>query len=242
VRAIVTVDLFGLPAPVDEIVALSREQDLCVVDDAAQALGGRDAQGRPVGAVADATCFSFFPTKNLGAWGDGGAVVTARPELAERLRRLRVHGATAPYVHGEIGRNSRLDALQAAVLLTKARHFERWMQARARVAARYLSELAPLPVQLPSSVAAPARHGWHAFVVRTERRDALATWLRERGIETRVYYPVPLHRQPCFPSQDAWDLPVAERACRTALALPMYPALEGDRQASVIGEVKRFFG
>ncbi len=242
VRAIVPVDLFGLPVPSAEIAQVAREEDLLVIGDAAQSLGGRDEQGRPVGAVFDATCFSFFPTKNLGAWGDGGAVVTTRADLAQRLRRLRVHGATSAYVHAETGRNSRLDALQAAVLLAKTRHLERWMQARQRIAARYLAALADLPLELPWSPVAPGRHAWHAFVVRTVRRDELAAWLKDEGIETRVYYPMPLHRQPCFAGEAEAHLPEAERACRTALALPMFPALQGERQERVIEATRRFFG
>jgi dTDP-4-amino-4,6-dideoxygalactose transaminase len=144
-------------------------------------------------------------------------------------------------VHDEPGRNSRLDALQAAVLLAKTSRLEGWIAARQRVAARYLAELAPLPIDLPRAPSAPARHAWHAFVVRTDRRDELAAWLRSQNVETRVYYPVPLHRQTCFATHASPPLPVSEQACRTALALPIYPSLEGDRQAYVIDQVARFF-
>jgi dTDP-4-amino-4,6-dideoxygalactose transaminase len=241
VRAIVPVHLFGLCAPTGEISRAARGERLVVVDDAAQALGGRDERGLPAGAASDAACFSFFPTKNLGAWGDGGAVVTPLEEVASRVRALRVHGATAQYVHGELGRNSRLDALQAAVLLAKASHLARWAAARQRLARRYLTSLADLPLELPAEPQPPARHAWHAFVARTERRDALASYLRDRRIETRVYYPLPLHKQPCFGPYDGPALPVSEAACRTALALPMYPTLEGEGQEYVLEQVRSFF-
>ena len=241
VRAIVPVHVFGLGAPVRELVELARADEAAVVEDAAQALGGVDGQGRAVGSAGDAGCFSFFPTKNLGAWGDAGAVVTTREDLANRVRRLRAHGATSPYVHAHLGRNSRLDAIQAAVLLAKSSRLEGWIAARRRVATRYGAELAHLALELPHEPPAPARHAWHSFVVRTESRSDLAAWLAGKGVETRVYYPLPLHRQPCFASYDEPPLPVAERICRTALALPIYPSLEGDRQSYVIEQVKRFF-
>jgi dTDP-4-amino-4,6-dideoxygalactose transaminase len=241
VGAIVPVDLFGLCAPVDALAALARAEGVPLVEDAAQALGARDEAGRPPGSRADAACFSFFPTKSLGAWGDGGAVVTSSAALADRVRRLRVHGASAPYVHAEPGRNSRLDALQAAVLLVKAPHVASWQAARERLAARYLAELARFPVVLPHAPSAPQVHAWHAFVVRTARRDELAALLRERGVESRVYYPIPLHRQPCFAPLAEPPLPVAEDACRTALALPVFPTMTEDQQAHVIESLGQFF-
>ena len=199
VRAVVPVHLFGLCAPMRELKALAAREGVALVEDAAQALGGRDGEGGAAGGAGDAGCLSFFPTKNLGAWGDGGAVVTSRDDVAARVRRLRAHGAVAPYTHAELGRNSRLDALQAAVLLTKSRHLPGWHAARARLAARYLEALGALPLVLPHAPAAPALHAWHAYVLRTPRRDALAAFLREHGVESRVYYPVPLHRQQCLP-------------------------------------------
>ncbi|HEY6460931.1 MAG TPA: DegT/DnrJ/EryC1/StrS family aminotransferase, partial [Polyangiaceae bacterium] len=181
-------------------------------------------------------------TKNLGAWGDAGAIVTSDDAVAVRLRRLRAHGAVAPYVHGEQGRNSRMDALQAAVLLVKSRHLARWQQARARLAARYVTELSGLPVTLPHVPASPAVHAWHAFVVRTPRSDALAASLRDRGVESRVYYPVPLHLQECFRALGEPPMPVAERACREALAIPFFPAMTEAQQAQVVAAVRAFFG
>jgi dTDP-4-amino-4,6-dideoxygalactose transaminase len=241
-RAIVPVHLFGLCAPVAELSAFARDQGLAIVEDAAQALGARDGAGQRPGSRADAACFSFFPTKSLGAWGDGGAVVTSRADVADRVRRLRAHGATARYVHDEPGRNSRLDAVQAAVLLVKAPHVVSWQAARARLAERYLAALGLLPLVLPHAPAPPSAHAWHAFVVRTPRRDELASWLSDCGVETRVYYPLPLHRQPCFASLDEPPMRTAEEACRTALALPMFPAMSEDQQTHVIDCVTRFFG
>ncbi|HEY8038241.1 MAG TPA: DegT/DnrJ/EryC1/StrS family aminotransferase [Polyangiaceae bacterium] len=242
VRAIVPVHLFGRCAPLAELSDLARREGVAMVEDAAQALGARDAHGRAAGGVGEAGCLSFFPTKNLGGWGDGGAVVTSSPDVAARVRRLRAHGAVAPYEHAELGRNSRLDALQAAVLLVKARHLDTWQRARASLASRYLRELSRLALILPGAPEAPAAHSWHAFVVRTPRRDALQAWLRERGVESRVYYPVPLHRQACFAALDEPPLPVAEEACRTALALPIFTTMSDEQQSHVIDQVTAFFG
>jgi len=240
VRAVVPVHLFGLCAPMKELAALASSERVALVEDAAQALGARDDAGRPAGAGGDAGCISFFPTKNLGAWGDGGAVVTSRDDVAGRLRRLRAHGAVAPYRHAELGRNSRLDALQAAVLLAKSRHLPAWQASRARIASRYLAELAGLPLVLPHVPPAPARPAWHAFVVRSPRRDALGAFLHEAGVETRVYYPVPLHRQECFRNLEEPALPGAEDVCRTALALPLFPAMTQEQQGRVLEQVSRF--
>jgi dTDP-4-amino-4,6-dideoxygalactose transaminase len=239
VKGLLPVDLFGLCAPVDRLRSLAATEGLVLLEDAAQAIGARDESGRASASVGDAGCFSFFPAKNLGAWGDGGAVVTNREDVAMRVRRLRAHGATEPYVHGEVGRNSRLDALQAAVIMAKAPHLARWQDARARIARRYLEGLAGLPITLPLAPAPPASHAWHAFVIRTPRRDALAAVLRDRGIEARVYYPVPLHRQPCFAALGEPALPVTEETCRTALALPMFPTMTEDQQSWVIEAIRR---
>jgi dTDP-4-amino-4,6-dideoxygalactose transaminase len=242
VRAVVPVHLFGRCAPLGALRDLAHGEGLALVEDAAQALGARDEEGRPAGGVGDAGCLSFFPTKNLGAWGDGGAVVTPREDVAARLRRLRAHGAVEPYVHAELGRNSRLDAVQAAVLLAKTRHLAGWQQARARLASGYRERLSRLPIVLPDVPPPPGLHAWHAFVVGCERRDELAAWLRGLGVETRVYYPVPLHRQPCFAYLREPSLPAAEAACRTALALPLFAAMTEQEQDHVVRAVERFFG
>jgi dTDP-4-amino-4,6-dideoxygalactose transaminase len=240
-KAIVPVHLFGRCAPAHALADLASNEGLEIVEDAAQALGARGDAGRPAGSFGAAGCFSFFPTKNLGAWGDGGAVVTSRADIAARLRKLRAHGARAPYVHDVLGRNSRLDAIQAAVLAAKAPHLGAWQGARTRLAARYASELGGLPLRLPGETQLPGSHAWHAYVVACDRRDDLGSHLRDAGIESRVYYPLPLHRQPCFTSLGEPALPVAEELSRTALALPLFAAMTDGQQARVIAEVRRFF-
>jgi dTDP-4-amino-4,6-dideoxygalactose transaminase len=238
VRAVLPVDLFGLAVPAS-LRTLAEGEGIALVEDAAQAIGGRDENGSPCGAAADAGCFSFFPSKNLGAWGDGGAVVTDRDDVAARVRRLRAHGAVTPYVHTELGRNSRLDALQAAVLLAKAPRLPSWQATRRRLAERYCAELTGLPVTLPVTPEAPAVHAWHAFVLRTPKRDTLSAALRDEGIESRVYYPVPLHRQEAFAWLNEPALPVAEAACRNALAIPLFVTMTDTAQGVVIDAIKR---
>ncbi|MGD0675364.1 MAG: DegT/DnrJ/EryC1/StrS family aminotransferase [Polyangiaceae bacterium] len=241
VRAIVPVHLFGRCAPMRELRELSTREGLALIEDAAQAIGGRDESGMASGASGDAGCFSFFPAKNLGAWGDGGAVVTSRGELAAEVRTLRSHGTVEPYVHARLGRNSRLDALHAAVLLVKSRHLTRWQEARRRLVDRYRAELRSLPLILPTVPTMPAVHAWHAFVVRSSRRPMLIRWLHEQGIDARAYYPLALHRQPCFAHLAEPQLEVAEEVCRTAVALPIFPVMREDQQAYVIEQVTSFF-
>jgi dTDP-4-amino-4,6-dideoxygalactose transaminase len=241
VRAVIPVHLFGLCARLEPLRALALREEIALVEDAAQAIGAIDADGNAAGRVGDAAAFSFFPTKNLGAWGDGGAVVTSREDVASRVRRLRAHGSAVPHVHTELGQNSRLDTLQAAILLIKTRLFATWQAARSRIASRYVAEFARFPLMLPSVPDPPALHGWHAFIVRSDRRDALARWLRERGVDVRVYYPTPLHRQPCFASLGEPSRPAAEDASRTSLALPLYPTMRDAQQDYVIEQVARFF-
>jgi len=226
-----------------ELRDFAKREGLALVEDAAQAFGARDAGGVIAGAAGDVGCFSFFPTKPLGAWGDGGAVITNDETVAHRVRRLRAHGAIVPYVHPETGRNSRLDAVQAAVLWVKAGHLSSWQTARCDIAERYVDGLGGLPLILPKILPFPSVHAWHAFVVRVgdNCRDALAAWLEKCGIATRIYYPVPLHRQPCFRGLDEPPCPNAERACQTALALPMSAALTSNHTDIVIRAIRTFF-
>ena len=248
-RAILPVHLFGACADMPALVAIARRHGLVVVEDAAQAMGA-SVSGRSAGAMGDAGCLSFFPTKTLGAWGDGGAVVTSNAEIAAKVVKLRVHGASArgTYVHDEIGTNSRLDALQAAVLGAKLPHLARWNEARARIAARYRERLADLTDRIV--VPAPASEGscsvYTPFVVRVvgaaaRRRDSLAQHLASRGVETRVYYPLTLDRQPCFAALDEPRAPVAHEAARRCLALPLYPEIASDAVEHVIDAVRGFF-
>ncbi len=220
-RAIVPVHLYGHPAPMDTVVALARAHGLAVIEDAAQAIGAA-WQGRPVGRWGDAACLSFYPTKNLGACGDGGMVLTDRDDIAERLRRLRHHGDAGRYRHLELGYCSRLDELQAALLRVKLRHLAGWTDAKRRLASRYARLLAGLPLGLP--VERPgARHVYHLYTVRHRQRDALAKSLADLGVGTAVHYPIPVPEQPLFAAAAPGTGPVAvhgSRRRRTASGSP----------------------
>lgn len=221
--AIVPVDLYGHPAHHPALRALADRHRLWVLDDAAQAHGAR-LYGRPVAAWADAAAWSFYPGKNLGALGDGGAVTTDDDELAARLRRLRNYGSAAKYHHVEAGTNSRLDELQAAVLRVKLAHLETWNARRRAVAGRYLEALADAPVKLPV-VADGAEPSWHLFAVRSDDRNALQAELARAGVQTLVHYPVPPHRQPVYATLPTAPLPVSERIAAQVLSLPIGPHL-----------------
>lgn len=242
-RALLPVHLFGRSAAMPELMAIAARHRIRVIEDACQAAGAENA-GRRAGTEGDAGCFSFFPSKNLGGVGDGGFILTSDTELAERLRRLRVHGSSERYVHQELGLNSRLDALQAAVLRIKLRHLAAWNQARREKAAFYSSgfEATGLVEWLawPQPVAG---HVFHQYVIRARRRDELRAWLSARGIPTEIYYPIPLHLQPALQSLGyrAGDFPEAERACREALALPIYPELPEARQQFLIAACREFY-
>lgn len=239
-KAIVPVHLFGHPAETAQLSALG----LPLVEDAAQALGAR-VDGRMVGTFGKLGCFSFFPSKPLGAFGDGGLVVTSDPELAERVRSLRQHGASRKHRYEHLGGNYRLDALQAAILRVKLPHLAGWLETRRALAAAYSDRLAQVPsVRLP--ITRPGTEpAWAHYVVRVpaEKRDALAAFLAENGVETAIYYPTPLHLQPVFArlGQRESCFPVAERAAREVLALPLYPELPLENLEYVVQCVERFF-
>ncbi|ACB77274.1 DegT/DnrJ/EryC1/StrS family aminotransferase [Opitutus terrae] len=228
IKAIVPVHLYGHPAPMPAIVELAQRHGAKVIEDCAQSHGALVA-GRPAGAWGDAAAYSFYPTKNLGAIGDGGAVYTRDAELAERVQRLRQYGWRQRYVSEEPGRNSRLDELQAAILRVKLGALAAENETRRKLAARYLERLGQAAaagarrVTLPA-VAADVRPVWHQFVVRTPEREALRTHLAERGIAAGVLYPTPLHRQPAY-AQPELHLPETEQACAEVLCLPVHPAL-----------------
>jgi dTDP-4-amino-4,6-dideoxygalactose transaminase len=232
-RAIVPVHLYGHPAPMDPLVALARERGLAVVEDAAQAVGATYG-GRGIGAGSAAACLSFYPTKNLGACGDGGMVLTDRDDVAARVRRLRDHGAAGRYRHLELGYASRLDEMQAALLRVKLRHLDAWTAARRRLAARYDAALAALPVERPIE-RAPARHVYHQYTIRHPQRDALAKALADRGVGTAVHYPLPVPAQPMFGTADERRWPQAFRAAREVLSLPCYAELTEAEADGVIG-------
>jgi dTDP-4-amino-4,6-dideoxygalactose transaminase len=239
-RVIMPVHLFGLCADMDPILESAREAGVAVIEDACQAIGAR-YNGRQAGTMGTAGCFSFFPSKNLGAFGDGGLIVTADRHLARELRLLRNHGAAPKYVHTRIGGNFRLDALQAAVLRVKLPHLARWTDMRRRNASRY-GELfrraglaaVRLPVEPPGST-----HIFNQYTVRVPNRDAVRERLTAAGIGTEVYYPVPFHRQPCFASlgYPASAFPHAEQAAATSLSLPIYGELTEAQQATVVGGI-----
>lgn len=245
IKAIIPVHLYGQPADMDEIMGIAKEHGLYVIEDAAQAIGA-EYKGRKVGTIGHMGCFSFFPTKNLGAYGDGGLVVTDDDELAERVRMLRVHGSKPKYYHHLVGYNSRLDALQAAILRAKLPHLAEWTAARQRLADRYDELLGGLEGLVLPHRAPNRTHIFHQYTIRVlaGKRDALRSHLAERGIGTEVYYPLPLHLQPCFRhlGYREGDLPESERASREVLSLPMFPELTEEEQEFVARSVKEFFG
>jgi dTDP-4-amino-4,6-dideoxygalactose transaminase len=230
-----------------EVMRVAESRGLPVIEDAAQAIGASDEAGR-AGSVGALGCFSFYPTKNLGAAGEAGLVTTNDARLAERLRRLRVHGGATEYHHDEVGFNSRLDTLQAAVLRVKLPRLDAWSDARrdrALTYTRLLDEAGLAEFVTPPYVRPGARHIFHQYVVRVAgtRRDALVEHLKASGVGTKVYYPVPLHLQPCFADlgYKEGDFPESERAARETLALPMFPELTGVQQEYVVETLRRFF-
>ncbi|AUX47177.1 aminotransferase DegT [Sorangium cellulosum] len=245
-RAILAVHLFGDCAPMDELLAIAAPRGVPVIEDAAQAFGAERA-GRRAGGLGAIGCFSFFPTKNLGGFGDGGLVTTDRDDLAERVRSLRAQGARRKHHHTLVGGNFRLDALQAALLRRKLPRLSALLQQRRRHAERYTALLggADLPLALPAL--GNAGHTFNQYVIRlkdTARRDPLRNCLAAQGIGTEIYYPAPLHLQPCFAplGPPAGALPVAEAAARETLALPIFPELTGEEVARVASAILSFFG
>src|ERR1700728_260336 len=231
VRGLMPVHLYGQCADMAPLLALAREFDLKVIEDAAQAIGADYVDGRRAGSMSDIGCLSFFPTKNLGAFGDAGMCTTQDADLAEHMRVLRVHGGKPKYYHAFIGGNFRLDEIQAAVLAIKLRRLDSWTAARQRNATHYTAAFtsAGLNAQIVlPAVSAGYRHTWNQFVIRAPRRDQLKQYLGEQGVGSEIYYPVPLHRQQCFAylGYGDGDFPVAELAAREVLALPIFPELE----------------
>jgi dTDP-4-amino-4,6-dideoxygalactose transaminase len=237
-KAIIVVHLYGLPAEMDVILEIARRRRIRVIEDSAQAIGA-SYEGRPAGSMGDLGCLSFYPTKNLGACGDAGMIVTRSEELAARLRTLRHHGQTGKYVSTEQGWNSRLDEIQAAVLRVKLRHLAEWQTARQRHAAEYHRLLRPIPGVVTPSVPAGLAHVYHQYTIRLPRRDHVQKFLEARQIGSTVYYPVPLHLQLVYASlgHQRGDFPVAERASEEVLSLPMYPELRPDQIERVANAV-----
>jgi dTDP-4-amino-4,6-dideoxygalactose transaminase len=225
-RAIIPVHLYGQPAEMDPILEIARSQSLRVICDAAQAHGA-SYRNRPIATYGDAACFSFYPGKNLGAYGDAGALATDDAEVARRVAMRRNHGRTKKYEHEIEGRNSRLDGLQAAVLSVKLRHLDEWTGLRRAHAARYDEALGPLVGLDCPPVVEHARSVYHLYVVRTAHRDLVDSHLREHGVGAGMHYPVPLHLQPAYArlGHGRGDFPAAERLCAQCLSIPMYPEL-----------------
>jgi dTDP-4-amino-4,6-dideoxygalactose transaminase len=244
-KAIMPVHLYGQCADMNPLLDLSERHEIPIIEDAAQAIGATDRRRR-AGSLGAFGCFSFYPTKNLGGAGDGGIVTTNDDALAQRLRRLRAHGGVTEYEHQEVGVNSRLDELQAAVLNVKLPHLDAWSDQRARIAQSYSESLndADLSFELTTPLVRPeCRHIFHQYVIRVPRhRDALMNHLRERGVGTKVYDPIPLHRQECFSylGYKAGAFPEAERAAAETVALPAYPELSEAQQAYVVDSIKSF--
>ena len=245
-RAIVVVHLFGQMARIEAIQAIAARHGLPMIEDAAQAIGARRQIGgewRLAGETGYAGTLSFFPSKNLGGWGDGGMIVTQDEALATRLRRLRTHGGARQYHHDEVGYNSRLDTLQAAVLLAKLPHLVGWSEARRARALRYSEAFSGME-QVRTPVIEPGNeHIFHQYTLRVERRNALVEHLKGRGIGCAVYYPVPLHLQPCFADlgYQAGSLPRTEAASREVISLPLYPELGSEAQRTVVDAVRGFY-
>jgi dTDP-4-amino-4,6-dideoxygalactose transaminase len=250
VRAILPVHLYGQCSDMDSFGRLAQEFEVAIVEDAAQAIGAEWA-GRPAGSLGVTAAFSFYPTKNLSAYGDAGIVTTTRPEMAEHMRRLRNHGSPRRYYHEEFGWNGRLDAIQAAVLRVKLAHLAEWNQRRREHAATYDRLFAEtgltsgpgyIPVRLLTR-SPQAKHVFHQYAIRAQRRDHLRQFLAARKIGTEIYYPLPLHLQPVFSylGLKTGDLPVAEQAAQEALALPMFPELTEAEIRLVVDRISDFY-
>jgi dTDP-4-amino-4,6-dideoxygalactose transaminase len=245
-RAIIVVHLFGQMAPMERVLAIAQPRGIPVIEDAAQAIGARRRIGDrwiTAGETGWAGTLSFFPSKNLGGWGDGGMILTQHDALAERTRRLRLHGGTRQYHHDEVGTNSRLDTLQAAVLLAKLPFLAQWSAARRSKALAYTERFGAVGAVTTPAVDPANEHIFHQYTLRVPRRGQLLEHLKARGIGCAVYYPLALHLQPCFGflGYRPGSLPVSEAATAEVISLPVYPELTGDQQDAVVGAVRDFY-
>lgn len=241
-RAILPVHLYGYPAEMEEIQRIARKHELFVVEDACQAHGAKYG-GRMVGTLGDAGCFSFYPTKNLGAFGDAGAVVTNHRRLAEKISAVRNYGEIGKYNNRLEGVNTRLDELQAALLNWGLEHVDEWNSRRAELATRYLRLLRGVPLHLPPTSDSTIEHVWHLFVVRAKERDELQAALRQKGIETLIHYPTPIFRQPAyrFLGYKSADLPTTAALSQKILSLPLYPELTLDEVSRICAAIRQFY-
>lgn len=245
-KAILPVHLFGQITDMTEIMKIARKYKLSVIEDAAQAIGAV-YEGKKAGAIGDAGCFSFYPTKNLGAYGDGGMLTTNNKKMAEEIRLLRNHGSSPKekYLNLVFGSNSRLDAIQAAILRVKLKHLKRWSQRRLEKAIYYTAFLSKISDIVPPHIAPHRSHIFHQYTIRVKsgKRDKLKKYLKERGIPAMVYYPLPLHLQPAFKylRYKKGDFPEAEKASREVLSIPIYPELSQKEQNFIIKKIKEFY-
>ena len=262
-KAILPVHLFGHPIDMDKLMAIAEENNLRVIEDCAQATGS-SWRDKPLGSYGDVGCFSFFPTKNLGAAGDGGAVTTDDPRIALTIKELSVHGMPKRYLHTNIGYNSRLDSLQAAILNVKLTRLNKWIEQRKRIAASYISNLSGMKaIKLPSNTFNNfSEHSWNQFVIRimdnsfvenilsssdsildNQNRDLFKSELQRLGVNTIIYYPIPIHLQPAYKElgYKEGSLPITEKICKQVVSLPIFPELESIQQAYIINKIKEIF-
>jgi dTDP-4-amino-4,6-dideoxygalactose transaminase len=244
IKAIIPVHLFGQCAQMKQILHIGNQYNLKVIEDAAQSLGSSqliNGKWKRSGSFGEAGIFSFYPTKNLGALGDGGMVVTSDKKLAEKIRLLRIHGQYQENYHSEIGINSRLDEIQAAILLVKLKYFKQWNEERKEIWEFYSERLSDI-VTMPK-ISTNNKSGYHQYVIRTKNRNALKEYLAKKGIETKIYYPLPLHLQECYKELNyrKGNLPIAECFTRESLALPIYPGLSLEKVDLVCENIKEFF-
>jgi dTDP-4-amino-4,6-dideoxygalactose transaminase len=242
-RALVPVHLFGQCADMDRIGAFARERGLALLEDAAQSVSARWNDRRP-GSMGWPAAVSFYPSKNLGGFGDGGMVIADDAEVADRVRRLRVHGGRERYFHDEVGTNSRLDVLQAVAVRIKLSHLDAWTEGRRAHARRYDEAFAGLSAVTTPPVEPKAYHAYNQYVIRCEKRDGLQAHLRERGIGSAIYYPLSLHLQACFESLGyaKGDFPISERASEETLSIPVYPEMTEEQQELVIATIRGYYG
>ena len=241
-KAILVVHLYGQPVDMDPILEVASSMEIKVVEDACQSIGAK-YKGKRVGSIGDVGCFSFFPTKNLGGYGDGGLVTTSDDEIAEKIRALRVHGSRRKYLHDEVGINSRLDEIQAAVLLVKLPYLDEWNEKRRRNAAFYGARLKDIDGVTPPNVYEYNESVFNQYVVRVSKRDELREYLSEKGVGSEIYYPLPLHMQKCFAYLGfrEGDFPESERASKEVLALPIYPELSTEELEFVTDTINSFY-
>jgi len=243
VKAIIPVHLYGQCADMTRVMKIAQKYGLKVIEDCCQAIGATH-NGAQAGSFGVTGCFSFFPSKNLGGFGDGGMVVSSDRAIIERIKKLRVHGSAEQYIHEEIGYNSRLDSLQAAVLRVKLRKLDMWLDGRRKIAKRYDEAFSAVPGIVIPKVSEGNVHTYHQYTIRVEDRDDMLKYLNKEGIAARVYYPVPLHLQPCYKGMGyhIGKLPVSESAAEKVLSIPVYPELSEDMVDYVIDKVTSYLG